>query len=206
MKKDGNKKDQSHHYEVLQDEEENADLHYGFRLFKVSVIRSWTKEGASDGNYLWSNMVNYGFLTNPNRYHCALVFQSQFSEDARFTMLLPVGTHLIIIVATAVVHGFISSWLSLLSLVMICRGSDFVYDLNMGYVGLDFLIGATIRTYKGEELRYCAQCLIIDEDFIKRSRFTLEEERVIFLIMLHDGYFEPLEGRISSVIYDFELL
>nr|GEX09541.1 hypothetical protein [Tanacetum cinerariifolium] len=45
------------------------------------------------------------------------------------------------------------------------------------------------------------ECLIIDEDFIKISRSTLGEEGVIFLIMLHDGYFESLGGWISSVIH-----
>nr|GEZ77861.1 DNA/RNA polymerases superfamily protein [Tanacetum cinerariifolium] len=54
-----------------------------------------------------------------------------------------------------------------------------------------------------QELRYCAHYLIIDEDFIKRSRFTLveEEEGVIFLIMLHGGYFKSLEGWLSSVVH-----
>nr|GEW96124.1 serine/threonine-protein kinase D6PK-like [Tanacetum cinerariifolium] len=38
-------------------------------------------------------------------------------------------------------------------------------------------VRSTCIYYQLKELRYCAQCLIIDEDFIKRSRSTLREER-----------------------------
>nr|GEV79932.1 hypothetical protein [Tanacetum cinerariifolium] len=61
-------------------------------------------------------------------------------EDARFMMLLPVGTHLIFI----------------------------AYDT--------ILAAAVDDCVRHMELRYYAQCLIIDEDFIKRSRSTLREE------------------------------
>nr|GEY66467.1 hypothetical protein [Tanacetum cinerariifolium] len=42
-----------------------------------------------------------------------------------------------------------------------------------------------------KELRYCARCLIIDEDFIKKSRSTLGEEG--------DHYIEPTELKIQEM-------
>nr|GEW57280.1 putative ribonuclease H-like domain-containing protein [Tanacetum cinerariifolium] len=45
--------------------------------------------------------------------------------------------------------------------------------------------------YHLKELRYCAQCLIIDEDFIKRTRSTLGEEC--------DHFIEPTELKIQEM-------
>ncbi|GJX95170.1 hypothetical protein Tco_0349756 [Tanacetum coccineum] len=76
------------------------------------------------------------------------------------------------------------------------------------------VLNAHIR-YHLKELRYCAQCLIIEnEDFVKRSRdhymepteFEIQEMfiflllKVIFRIMLHGGYFEYWKAGLVVVL------
>nr|GEU77307.1 hypothetical protein [Tanacetum cinerariifolium] len=66
-------------------------------------------------------------------------------------------------------------------------------------------VRSTSIHYHLKELHYCAQCLIIDEDFIKRSRSTLREEGIMAPKRLRKKSVKRLvERRVAKVIEEYE--